>query len=95
MDEIKFSYKDYKIGQKVVCYKNSMESDGGFWDERLIVGEEYEVNDVDFHFPTRISVKLKGPFYHHVEFVPIELFYDDVKEKRDKKLKILLNEKPI
>jgi hypothetical protein len=86
----KLTYKDFTIGQIVTCIK--LDVDGYFGgevdNERLILGEQYEVIDTDFHFHDRIAVKLKGPFYFHGEFVPIECFCG-ISELRDSKLKQL------
>jgi hypothetical protein len=51
-------------------------SGGELDNERLILGEKYTITDLEFRFPSRVCVKLKGPFYFHEEFVPIECFCD-------------------
>jgi hypothetical protein len=83
------TYKDFKIGDILTCVKLNSYSigyiGGDYDNERLIIGEKYKVTDVDFHFPDRICVKLKGPYYFHEEFVPIECFVDLAGE-RDLKL---------
>lgn len=81
------TYKDFKIGQELVCVKLETENyrGGDADDERLIIGETYKINDLDFHLHDRVCVKLKGPYYKHYEFVPIECF-SDVAFIRDKKL---------
>jgi hypothetical protein len=58
-------------------------------NERLVIGEKYQIIDVDFHFPNKICVKLKGPYYFHEEFVPIECFGDIESIRNDKIEKIL------
>lgn len=63
---------DLKIGEIVKCINNTCDRYEG--DERLIIGENYSIKDIDFHFPNKICVKLKGPYYYHREFVPQELF---------------------
>lgn len=53
----------------------------------LKIGQELiciKVTDLDFHFPNSVCVKLKGPWYFHQEFVPIECFSDI--SVRDQKL---------
>lgn len=84
------TYEDFKIGQKLICVKLNTENyKGGELDnERLIIGEEYIITDLDFHFPNSVCVKLKGPYYTHEEFVPIECF-SDIAYIRNKKLKQL------
>jgi hypothetical protein len=84
---MQLTYKDFKIGQKIVCIKNDAEHyNGGEKDnERLIIGGIYKITDLDFHFPNAVCVKLTGPWYFHNEFVPIECF-SDIAFIRDKKL---------
>lgn len=86
----KLTYKDFRIGQELICVKqNTRDYKGGdVENERLILGENYKITDLEFRFPDRVCVKLKGPFYHHEEFVPIECFVDRG-FIRDKKLKDL------
>lgn len=87
----KKTYKDFKIGQTIICAKlNADNYNGGDEDnERLILGESYTITDIDLHFPHRVCVKLKGPFYYHNEFIPIECF-DDIQAKRDLKINQIL-----
>ena len=87
----KVDYTNFKLGQKVTCLRIESENEkGSFWEERLIVGEEYIIEDLEYRFPDRICVKLKGPYYTHSEFVPAEFFWDDIIEKRDKKINEIL-----
>jgi hypothetical protein len=87
--ENKLTYSDFKIGQTLTCIKLGAGYYGGDSDnERLILGERYVIEDLDWHFPNRVCIKLKGPFYFHSEFVPIECFCD-ISDLRDKKLKQL------
>lgn len=90
---MKLTYKDFKIGQKLTCVKLDTEgyNGGDFDNERLILNETYTIKDLDFHFPDRVCVKLRGPYYHHPEFVPIECFCD-IAYIRDKKLDIILGD---
>lgn len=64
--------KNYKIGDTIICVKSV--TDGYIDDERLIVGESYTITDIDIHFPNKVCVKLKGPYYSHEEFVPDDCF---------------------
>lgn len=90
MENNKLTYSDFKIGQVLTCI--NLEGDGYYGgepdNERLILGEKYIIEDLDYHFSTRVCVKLKGPFYFHSEFVPIECFCG-VAHLRDFKLKQL------
>ena len=88
----KLTYKDFKIGQVIQCIKqNSDNYNGGDPDnERLILGEKYTITDIDLHFPDRICVKLKGPYYHHEEFVPIDCF-NNIQHIREFKINQILS----
>lgn len=94
---MKLTFKDFKVGDIVICVKQTVESLSGNYyggepdNERLIIGENYKIEDVDFHFPNSICVKLKGPYYYHSEFVPIECF-SDIAYVRDLKINKILNE---
>jgi hypothetical protein len=80
-----------KNGDILICVKLDTDSyNGGDKDnERLILGERYKVtDDLDVHFPDRVCVKLKGPYYFHQEWVPIECFAD-ISAIRNFKLKQL------
>jgi Zn-dependent peptidase ImmA (M78 family) len=81
----KITYKDFKLGQKVICYKNKIE-ERSFYKDRLVIGKEYQIVDLDYHFPNEICVELIGPHYYHSEFVPIIYFIENISEKRDRKL---------
>lgn len=48
-----FTYKDFKIGQKINCVK----VDNFVEDQHLTVGKTYIIEDLDFHFPDAICVK--------------------------------------
>jgi len=87
----KLTYKDFKVGQIITCVKlNTDDYIGGDENnERLIIGEKYKITDLEFRFPNRICVKLKGPYYFHEEFVPIECFVD-VTYMRDLKINEIL-----
>ena len=80
--ENKLTYKDLKIGQVLTCVKLNHRSISGDYiggepdNERLILGEKYTITDLEFRIPDRFCVKLKGPYYFHEEFVPIECFCD-------------------
>jgi hypothetical protein len=81
------TYKDFKIGQKIICIKTSTDTyKGGDKDnERLILGKTYTITDLNYHFPNAVCVKLMGPYYTHNEFIPIECF-SDIAYIRNKKL---------
>ena len=92
----------FKIGQVVVCdpdFDRLSDELKKQWtlvfndvdNERLIIGENYLINDIDIHFPNKICVKLKGPYYFHCEFVPQEFFTDDKSLVREQKINQILN----
>jgi len=93
---MKVTYKDFRIGEKIICRQREtidMDLDGFLFieeNERLIPGEEYEITDLDYHFPDRVCVKLKGPYYYSDEFVPISCFETTamIRERKLKKLGI-------
>ena len=74
------------VGDVVICV--NIISAGYYDEERLIEGESYTITDIDFRFPGKISVKLKGPYYFHHEFVPVDCF-STVALIRENKLKEL------
>jgi len=76
----------FEIGDEVICIKTT--ASGYHDDERIVLGESYVINDIDFNFPNKVSVKLKGPYYFHYEWMPEECF-SKLAEIRDKKLKEL------
>ena len=78
----------FEIGDEVICIKTTAPGYIHYLNERLVLGESYVINDIDFHFPNKVSVKLKGPYYFHYEFMPEECF-SKLSEIRDKKLKEL------
>jgi hypothetical protein len=81
-----------KIGDKIICvqqngpnYRGDLED-----DERLIIGESYIITDIDIHFPNRICVQLKGPYYFHQEWIPVDCF-SDIQSIRDFKINQILS----
>ena len=93
----KLTYIDFKVGQVLTCVKlNTLDYNGGDEDnERLIIGEKYTITQTacwirNDHFHNKVCVKLKGPFYFHEEFVPIECFAD-VAFIRDMKIDQILS----
>lgn len=81
------TFKDFKIGQPLICVKQQTSDylGGSPGKVRLILGETYTITDLEFRYPDRVCVKLKGPYYFHEEFVPIECF-DTISQIRDQKL---------
>jgi|LauGreDrversion4_2_1035121.scaffolds.fasta_scaffold04375_6 hypothetical protein len=77
----------FEIGDEVICIKTTA---SGYihLNEMLVLGESYVINDIDFHFPNKVCVKLKGPYYFHYEFI-LEECFSKLSEIRDKKLKEL------
>src|SRR5574343_140225 len=94
------SYKDFKIGQKVKCINLNRttkysgdnmiiineNSSLDFWADKLTVGKEYIIDDVDFHFPDKIAVKRD---YGPICFVLIVFFISLVEDERNDKFKKL------
>lgn len=81
----------FKIGDIVTCIATTCEEycdDEITNSSRLILGETYKVLDIDYHFPNKIAVKLKG-YYSHREFVPDKLF-SKISYIRDKKISQIL-----
>lgn len=77
MNNEKLTYKDFKIGQKVICVKIN-ESDnlcGDYWQQHLTVGKTYKIDDVDFHFSDKIAIRSDNNKV--TMFMPIELFCDN------------------
>lgn len=74
------TYKDFKIGQKVTCYK----VDESVEDQHLTIGKTYIVEDVDFHFPNSICVRSDN---NRVSmFFNVAYFISDIKTIRKLKL---------
>ena len=82
-------YKDFKIGQKVICTSVS----DFLADQHLTIGKEYIIEDLDFHFFDKICVKSDNG--KTSMFVEIS-FFDDGSElkriSRKKKLERIVNE---
>lgn len=93
MNKLIFDDTTYEEGQVLTCIKTrTTESpNSDFYDERLIIGESYKIEDIEFRFPNKVAVKLKGPYYFHSEYVPIELFHNTIVERRDKKIDEILD----
>ena len=88
--ENRLTYKDFEIGQKVVCCESKKYNEEDLYDMYMTVGKEYTIIDLDFHFPYSICVtkdnKTGG-------FFPIDNFVDEQEMKRimrEKKLKRVL-----
>jgi hypothetical protein len=87
MDKKQKDRPDFKIGDIVTCIGypiNQYE-----WNERLIIGDDYVIEDIDFHFPGKICVKFNTEYYSNSSFVPEE-FFDKKKWLRNKKLEEIL-----
>lgn len=92
-EDLRKIYKSLKIGDVLICVKLNVNGyPGGDPDnERLKLGEKYIIEDLDYHFPNKVCVKLEGPYYFHSEFVPIECFID-LTYVRNQKINQILNE---
>ena len=53
----KLTYKDFEIGQKVILTGTGKPTDKeDFYNWYMTIGKEYEIIDLDFHFPDKICV---------------------------------------
>ena len=80
---------NFKIGQVVTC--GPVDEDDFFF-ERLIIGHSYLIEDIDYHFPDKICIKLNGPYYFHSEFVPDKYFKDSISKLRDERINSILKD---
>jgi biotin synthase-related radical SAM superfamily protein len=80
-----------KVGDTLVCVmQNSGFYIGGEEDnERLIIGEKYKITDIDGRFHNKVCIRLKGPYYFHEEWVPVECF-SDIQSIRNYKIEQIL-----
>ena len=76
----------FEFGEEIICIKTTASGYNG--DERLILGERYVIDDIEYNFRNRVCVKLKGPYYFHHEWVPQECF-SKLSVIRNQKLKEL------
>jgi hypothetical protein len=87
MEPIKsIAWKDMnvKIGDYVTCYSNIEKENGNdFWVDKLVIGNKYKIDDLEWRFWDRICVKGE---YGNSQFFPAEFFYCDLIEKRNKKI---------
>jgi len=87
---MKLTYKDFIIGQKVVCCESEKANKEDLYNIYLTVGKTYTITDLDFHFHDKICVKKDnggGAFF------PIEYFVDEkemIRISREKKLKRII-----
>ena len=84
---MKLTYSDFEIGQILTC-TGTVEEHGEFHIDpgyKLTTGNQYEITDLDFHFPNSVCVNLDSG---NGAFMNIELF-DNMKHIRNIKLKEL------
>lgn len=87
----RYTYKDFRVGQKVTLYSLQQYSydlgkrDGyfDFYQDYLKVGNTYEIDDLDWHFPDKICIKLGNG---KSGFLPITLFISELSEERETKI---------
>ena len=88
MEKPKLTYKDFEIGQKVVCCDQYDKE--GLYNVYMTVGKTYTIIDLDFHFWDKICItKDNGGGM----FFPIDNFVDDaemIRIDRERKLKRVL-----
>lgn len=88
MKKDKKSYKDFEIGQSVICVLNDTERlSYDFLEQHLTIGKTYIVEDTDFHFPDSIVVRSDNDKISM--FFPVECFEIDINVIRKKKYKRL------
>ena len=77
----KLTYKDFKIGQKVICVKRD-----DFYEKHLTVGKTYIVENTDFYVFNSICVRSdnnKTSMFFNIEY------FSDIKTIRKLKLEKL------
>jgi hypothetical protein len=88
----KLTYKDFKIGQTVVCVKLGTDEnhnrDIDLWEQHITIGKKY-IEDLDFHFFDTLCVKSDNG--QTSMFIPIELFVDNKYVRKLKLEKINVN----
>lgn len=84
----KLTYKDFEIGQKVICVESENYKTEDLYNIYLTVGKEYTITDLDFHFPDKICVKKDEDTGN--AFFPIENFIIDPLYIRKKKLDTII-----
>ena len=91
---MKKTYKDFEIGQSVICILNDTERvSSDFLEQHLTVGKMYIVEDTDFHFPDSIAVQSDNG--KTTMFFPVECFdyaINIIRKKKYKRLNIKLDE---
>lgn len=78
---MKLTQKDFKIGQIVTCIKKC-----NFNEDILILGKNYEIKDVDFHFPGKICIQ--STYNDVYYFMEIDKFIDTLQLRKMKIMKI-------
>lgn len=90
--EGKIGWKEMGLseGQIVTCLRNIKRdgSDGDFWTDRLTIGKQYKIDDVEWRFWDKICVV--SDYSNRSEFVPVEFFCEELADKRDKKIEEIL-----
>ena len=92
--EKKLTYKDFKIGQKVVCCASEDVDKEQLYDWYLTAGKTYIIDDLDWHFHDKICVKKDENTGSG--FFPITYFVDEAEQIRifrERKIERILNEK--
>ena len=83
------TYKDFKIGQVVMCKSVINDTDFNFWleNEHLIPGESYIIDDLEWRYHDKICIK--SSYSKQGMFAPIK-FFDSTAVIRDNKLSEIL-----
>lgn len=86
----KLTYKDFIIGQKVVCCESEKANKEDLYNWYLTAGKTYTITDLDFRFHDKICVKKDN---YGDAFFPIVYFVDEkemIRISREKKLKRII-----
>lgn len=79
------TYRDYKIGEKIICLTLQSERlPEDMLEQHLTIGKSYIIEDLDFHFPDSIVVKSDNGLISR--FFPIECFNNEKSYKKELRL---------
>ena len=81
------TYKDFKIGQEVICVSHLDNSD--FYEQHLTIGKKYRIVDIEFRFPDKICVASDNGKVSM--YFSVNMFSENLNLLREMKLKRILN----
>lgn len=70
-------YSDFKEGEFVICISLT-DNKGISYGDRVELGKEYLIVDLEYRFPNAICIKISNK---RSEFLPISLFHDKAAER--------------